>query len=162
MAARVQRRLGRWIRRAAAVLCFAVMLLPIAFVCWISFFSNAILSFPPDGYTLKWFSQLWLQPQFADGFVTSLEVALVATVGGLLLGIPASLALVRAEMPARELLNTLLLSPLVVPATVIGPALYLFFVDVEIATEWPLTGAVAGLGLGPILISIPWTVRLIP
>jgi len=55
MAARLQRRLGRWTLRAAAVLCFAVMLLPIVFVCWISFFSNAILSFPPEGYTLKWF-----------------------------------------------------------------------------------------------------------
>src|SRR5882724_4192037 len=142
--------LGRFALRATGVVSFALMLLPIFFVSWLSFIKNEILSFPPEGYTLKWFSQLWLQPQFADGFVTSLEVALVATVGGLLLGIPASLALVRAEMPARELLNTLLLSPLVVPAIVIGTALYLFFVDVEIATEWPLTGAVAGLGLGHI------------
>ena len=160
-AARLQWRPGRWTLYAAAVFCFVLMLLPIVFVCWISFFSNEILSFPPEGYTLKWFSQLWLQPQFADGFVTSVEVALVATLGGLLLGIPASLALVRAELPAREVINTLLLSPLVVPAIVIGTALYLFFVDVEIATEWPLTGAVAGLGLGHILICIPWTVRLI-
>jgi hypothetical protein len=76
----------------------APVLLPIFFVCWFSFFGNEILSFPPEGYTLKWFTALWLQPQFADGFGTSLEVALLAMVGGLAVGIPASLALVRTDL----------------------------------------------------------------
>jgi putative spermidine/putrescine transport system permease protein len=44
---------------------------------------------------------------------------------------------------------------------VIGTALYLFLVDVEIATDLPLKGSLAGLVLGHILITIPWTVRLI-
>jgi putative spermidine/putrescine transport system permease protein len=145
----------------AAVFCFALMLLPIFFVCWLSFFGNEILSFPPEGYTLKWFAALWLQPQFADGFATSLEVGVLAMVGGLAVGIPASLALVRAELRFREMLNTLLLSPLMVPGIVIGTALYLFLVDVEIATDLPLKGSLAGLVLGHILITIPWTVRLI-
>jgi len=67
------------------------------------------------------------------------------------------------KWPARELLNTLLLSPLVVPAIVIGqPRLYLFFVDVEDRHRVaPYRGGWPGLGLGHILISIPWTVRLI-
>ena len=161
LASHIQKRLRSWALRAAAVFCFAVMLLPIFFVCWLSFFSNAILSFPPEGYTLEWFSQLWLQPQFANGFVTSIEVALFAMLGGLAIGIPASLALVRADLPLRRTLDTLLLSPLVVPGIVIGTALYLFFIQVEIATEWPLAGSVAGLAFGHALITIPWTVRLI-
>ena len=157
----IGKRLRVWALRAAAIFCFALMLLPILFVCWLSFFSNAILSFPPEGYTLHWFSQLWMQPQFASGFATSIEVALFAMLGGLAIGIPASIALVRADLPLRRTLDTLLLSPLVVPGIVIGTALYLFFVQVEIATEWPLAGSVAGLALGHTLITIPWTVRLI-
>ena len=147
--------------RAAAAFAFAVILLPIFFVCWLSFFSNEILTFPPEGYTLKWFSALWRQPQFADGFRTSLEVGLLAMACGLAIGIPASLALVRARLPAREAINTLLLSPLVVPGIVIGTALYFFLVEVELATGLPLAGSVAGLVLGHILVTIPWTVRLI-
>ena len=67
----------------------------------------------------------------------------------------------RAELRFREALNTLLLSPLMVPGIVTGTALYLFFVDVEMATELPLKGSISGLVLGHILITIPWTVRLI-
>jgi len=155
------KRWPRYVLWVVTAVSFAVMLLPIFFVCWLSFFKNEILSFPPEGYTLRWFKALWLQPQFADGFMTSLEVALLAMLGGLAVGIPASLALVRSEMPLRETLNTLLLSPLVVPGIVIGTSLYFFLIDVEIATEWPLTGSMAGLVFGHVLITIPWTVRLI-
>lgn len=157
----LRRRWPRYALGAATAVCFAVMLLPIFFVCWLSFFKNEILSFPPEGYTLRWFAALWLQPQFANGFLTSLEVAALAMLGGLAVGIPASLALVRSELPLRETLNTLLLSPLVVPGIVIGTSLYFFLIDVEIATELPLTGSMAGLVFGHILITIPWTVRLI-
>jgi putative spermidine/putrescine transport system permease protein len=157
----LRRRWPRYVLAAATAVSFAVMLLPIFFVCWLSFFKNEILSFPPEGYTLRWFAALWLQPQFANGFVTSLEVAALAMLGGLAVGIPASLALVRSELPLRETLNTLLLSPLVVPGIVIGTSLYFFLIDVEIATELPLTGSMAGLVFGHILITIPWTVRLI-
>jgi putative spermidine/putrescine transport system permease protein len=157
----LRRRYRTYVLRAAATFCFAFMLLPIFFICWLSFFKNQILSFPPEGYTLHWFAALWLQPQFAGGFVTSLEVATLAMLGGLAVGIPASLALVRAELPLRETLNTLLLSPLVVPGIVIGTALYLYFVEIEVMTELPLTGSMTGLVVGHVLITIPWTVRLI-
>ena len=157
----LRKRWPRYALGAATAACYAVMLLPIFFICWLSFFKNEILSFPPEGYTLRWFKALWLQPQFAGGFATSLEVALLAMLGGLAVGIPASLALVRSQLPLRETLNTLLLSPLVVPGIVIGTSLYFFLIDVEIATDWPLTGSMAGLVFGHILITIPWTVRLI-
>ena len=160
-AAFLRKRLRRIALSLATLVCFAVMLLPILFVGWLSFFSNEILSFPAEGYTLRWFRALWLQPQFADGFVTSMEVAVIAMLGGLALGIPASLALVRSNLRLRETLNTLLLSPLIVPNIVIGTALYLFFIDIEIATEWPINGSTVGLALGHVLITIPWTVRLI-
>jgi putative spermidine/putrescine transport system permease protein len=153
--------IGRYALRGASAFSFMLMLMPIFFVCWLSFFSNELLSFPPDGYTLKWFSQLWLQPQFADGFMTSLEVGLIAMVGGLVLGIPASLGLARLEFRGKELVGTLLTTPLIVPGVVIGTALFIAFVEIEIATELPLTGSTIGLVLAHILITIPWTVRLL-
>jgi putative spermidine/putrescine transport system permease protein len=47
-----RRWLGRLTLQAATVFAFAVMLLPIFFISWLSFFKNEILSFPPEGYTL--------------------------------------------------------------------------------------------------------------
>jgi putative spermidine/putrescine transport system permease protein len=154
-------RFGRVLLRVEVTAAFLFMLLPIVFVSWISFFSNEIITFPPEGYTLKWFSAIWAQRQFAEGFITSFEVGLLATACGLALGIPASLALVRFRFPGREAVNTALLAPLVVPGIVIGTALYLFYVETEIATELPLTASLPGLILAHVLITIPWTVRLV-
>jgi len=154
-------RIGGIMLRAVAALSFALMLLPIVFVSWLSFFKNELLSFPPEAYTLRWFSQIWSQSQFAEGFTTSLEVAAVAMLGGLVLGIPASLALARHAFRGREAAMALLTAPLIVPSIVIGTALYLFFIEMEIATGWPLAGSLLALALAHILITIPWTVRLI-
>jgi putative spermidine/putrescine transport system permease protein len=57
--------------------------------------------------------------------------------------------------------NNLLLLPLIVPGIVLGIALYVFHVETEIATGWPIIGSLGGLIAGHVLIAIPWTVRLI-
>ena len=55
----------------------------------------------------------------------------------------------------------LLTAPLIVPSIVIGTALYIFFIEIEIASGWPFAGSLVALALAHILITIPWTVRLI-
>jgi putative spermidine/putrescine transport system permease protein len=82
-------------------------------------------------------------------------------IGGLALGVPASVVLSRRTFPGREALNTLLLLPLVVPGIVAGTAIYVFQIEVELATAWPLLGSRAGLVMAHIMITIPWTVRLL-
>src|SRR6185295_6153199 len=110
----------------AAALGYAVVLTPIFFVCWLAFFSNELVTFPPQGYTLKWFARIFDQNNFVSGFLTSLQVGLAAMVGGLVLGVPASLVLARRAFPGREVINTLLVLPLVVPGVVAGTAIYVF------------------------------------
>jgi len=155
------RLLGRIALLGAAASGYAVILTPLLFVCWLSFFSNEIVSFPPQGYTLRWFAHIFDQNNFVSGFITSLQVGIVAMVGGLVLGVPASLMLARRRFPGREALNTLLVLPLVVPGVVAGTAIYVFQIEVEIATTLPLLGSLAGLALAHIMITIPWTVRLL-
>jgi len=67
--------------------------MPILFVCWLAFFANEIVTFPPSGYTWRWFGHIFDQNNFVSGFATSLQVGLAAMIGGLLLGVPASLVL---------------------------------------------------------------------
>ena len=152
---------GRAALVAAAAFGYAIILTPIFFVCWLSFFANEIVTFPPRGYTLRWFAHIFDQNNFVSGFLTSLEVGVAAMVGGLVLGVPASLVLARRQFWGREAINTLLVMPLVVPGVVAGTAIYVFQIEIELATELPLLGSRAGLILAHIMITIPWTVRLL-
>jgi putative spermidine/putrescine transport system permease protein len=95
-------RLGRFAFDAAVVGTFVFMVLPIALVLWLSFFNNEILSLPPEGYSLRWYSAMFGQRQFISGFWTSLDVALLATACGLLVTLPASFALTRVPFRGRE------------------------------------------------------------
>ena len=155
------RRAGRFALLGAAAFGYAIILTPIFFVCWLAFFANEIVTFPPRGYTLRWFAHIFDQNNFVSGFLTSLQVGVAAMIGGLVLGVPASLVLARRNFPGREAINTLLVMPLVVPGVVAGTAIYVFQIEVELATELPLLGSRAGLILAHIMITIPWTVRLL-
>jgi putative spermidine/putrescine transport system permease protein len=131
------------------------------FVIWLAFFTQEIPTFPPEGYSLKWFRAIPDNDRFVTGFLLSLEVAVISTSIGLAIGVPAAVCLVRGHFPGREAVNNLLLLPLIVPGIVLGIALFVFHVEAEIKTGWPILGSLAGLIAGHVLIAIPWTVRLI-
>jgi putative spermidine/putrescine transport system permease protein len=152
---------GRLALRTAAGLSLAYILVPMVFVTWLAFFAQEIPSFPPEGYSLKWFRTIPDNHPFVAGFLLSLQVAVVATAIALSLGTPAAVCLVRGRFGGREAINNLLLMPLIVPGIVLGLALYVFHVETEIATGWPILGSLGGLIAGHVLIAIPWTVRLI-
>lgn len=161
LAAIDKRTLGRWALTGAAGVTLAFILLPLIFVTWLAFFEQAIPSFPPRGYSLKWFVSIGENPRFVDGFWLSLRVAIAGMLIGLALGVPAALCLARYRFPGREPLGNLLLLPLVVPGIVLGTSLYVFHVEATIWTELPILGSMAGLVAGHILIVVPWTVRLV-
>jgi putative spermidine/putrescine transport system permease protein len=157
----LRRRAGRIALIAIATLVFVFMFLPVFFVAWISLFDQQIVSFPPDGYTLAWYANALRRPEFARGFITSLQVAAIATVVGVSLGSAAAYAIVRYRFVGRGTLNTLLLGPLVVPGIVAGTALYVYYVALENTLDIDIRATLPGLVLGHILLTIPWTVRLV-
>jgi putative spermidine/putrescine transport system permease protein len=151
---------------AAALVSLGFILVPLVFVTWLAFFKQEIPSFPPEGYTLHWFSSMLTQKAIIDGFVTSAEVGLVATLVGLALGVPAALGLVRHFSWWSGAASTLLLMPLVVPAIVLGTAIYVAEVEAEILVygfgiETPVIGTIGGLIAAHALIVLPWVVRLV-
>ena len=155
------RSLGRFALNGAAAVTLAYILTPLVFVFWLSFFAQEIPSFPPEGYALTWYKAIPGNDRFLQGFVLSLQVGVMATLIGLMLGVPAALVISRFKFAGRETLNSLLLLPLVVPGIVLGIALYVFHVEAEIATGWGILGSLGGLVAGHVLIVIPWTVRLV-
>lgn len=155
------RRLGRYALNGMAGLALAYILTPLFFVTWLAFFRQEIPSFPPEGYSLRWFAAIPGNDRFINGFLLSLQVAVTATLIGLAVGVPAALCLTRIRFKGREWLNSLLLLPLVVPGVVLGTALYVFHVETEIHTSIPILGSLGGLIAGHVLVVIPWCVRLV-
>lgn len=154
-------RLRRYAFLLAVALVLAYVVLPLLITVWVAFFVDTVITFPPKGYTLAWFGRALASDTFRDALWLSIRLASVATLCGLLLGVPAALAIARGNFPGKEWVNNVLLSPLMIPAVVSGCAIYLYFIEVELATDWPLAGTYLGLGLAHVLITIPWVVRLV-
>ena len=137
------------------VLVAIFMVAPLVFVIVNSFNSAAFSTFPPEGFSLRWYESALTNQQFQKGFRNSLLVATLATTLTLVLGTLASRALVSHRFPGREAVRGFFLSPLIVPRIVLSCALFLAFVRVR------LSGTLIGMTLGHTLIGLPYVVTLV-
>ena len=64
----LRRRARRWALNGAAAVALLYILTPLIFVIWLAFFRQEIPSFPPEGYSLRWFAAILDQRKFVDGF----------------------------------------------------------------------------------------------
>ncbi|MFA5488902.1 MAG: ABC transporter permease [Candidimonas sp.] len=140
---------------------YTLMLAPVVILAVISVFDQQIVSFPPEGWTWRWYLNAWDHPEFATGLLISLQVAVLSTLIGVPLGTAAALALVRSKLLGKSFFNYLLLGPLVVPGVVAGAALYLAYVRWENLLDMDITATLGGLVAGHTLLAMPWTVRLV-
>jgi putative spermidine/putrescine transport system permease protein len=145
----------------AATLALLYILTPLIFVVWLAFFRQEIPSFPPEGYSLRWFRRILDQPKFVDGFTLSFEVAILAMSIGLALGVPAALCLSRHQFRFRASFASLLMMPLIVPGVVLGTSMYVFHVNLENTFDIDVIGTFYALVAAHVVIVIPWVMRLV-
>ncbi|HEY7678656.1 MAG TPA: ABC transporter permease [Candidatus Methylomirabilis sp.] len=112
--------LGRRAGHLAVAGLVAFMTLPTLVVVVASFNASAILSFPPGGYSLRWYVNAVTYPQFQRAAANSLLVTAASAALALPLGTAAVLALERSRIPGRALWAAVLLSPLIIPGVVSG------------------------------------------
>src|SRR4051812_46838060 len=153
--------IGRWLLNGAASVSLGFILLPLVLVTWLAFFRQEIPSFPPEGYSLKWFGEVLNNKSFVAGFILSTQVGIVATLIGVVLAVPASLAIARRRFYGRGTVNALMLMPLIVPGVVLGTAIYVAQIEAEIATGVQMLGSTLGLIAAHALVVIPWAARLV-
>src|SRR4051812_18783222 len=153
--------IGRWLLNGAASVTLGFILLPLILVTWLAFFRQEIPSFPPEGYSLQWFGAVLNNKSFVGGFILSAQVGVAATLIGLALAVPASLAIARRRFRGRGAVGALMLMPLIVPGVVLGTSIYVFQIETEIATSLLLLGSTWGLIAAHALIVIPWAARLV-
>ncbi|CAM3650472.1 ABC transporter permease [Cohnella lubricantis] len=140
------------------IITFIVLLFvisPLIVIIPTSFTDSNFLTFPPEGVSMRWYEKILDRPQFVDAFKYSLKLAVISAAAATVVGTIAALAISKFKFPGRKFISALLLSPLTVPAIIIGIAALIFFTRISIA------GTFAGLLLAHILISIPYVVRLV-
>jgi len=135
----------------AAVLIFLSM--PIVVAVGVAFGQDKIARFPPTGFSLRWFGAALSDPTFVDALLNSLQLAACTTALTILVGLPASIALVRERFPGQAVLEAFLLSPLSLPGVLYGISM-LFFLG---ATRFGLTWW--GLLVAHVVIAVPYVLR---
>jgi putative spermidine/putrescine transport system permease protein len=136
---------------------FVFLLAPIVIIVVSSFNAGSVLAFPPEHFSTRWY---WLiKPTFLDALEVSLITATITALVSIVLGVPAALALSRGRFPGRTALNSLCLSPLMVPALVTGVALYQFSLTIWDLTGFTTGGTIFGLVCGHLTFGIPFVVR---
>ncbi|MCC6887675.1 MAG: ABC transporter permease [Hyphomicrobiales bacterium] len=138
-------------------LTFVFLLAPIVVVVVSSFNGVGVLSFPPQAFTTRWYFQI--DPGYYHALYVSLVVAAITVTIAVLVGVPGALALARGSFPGRDLLNSICLSPLMVPALVMGVAAFQFSLLIWDTFRIALGGSIAGIVIGHLTFAIPFVVR---
>jgi putative spermidine/putrescine transport system permease protein len=155
--ARVRARLGDagfWIAICAiSAIALVYLLLPTLIIVGASVTSTDFIAFPPEGVSLRWFTKLWGMEAVRLAAARSFGVASAATAIAVVLGVAAAFPLVRGRFPGREVLNTLLMSPLVLPSLVYGLAALIFVSALGIQLS------IGVLVLSHVAIIVPYVIR---
>ncbi len=141
-----------WLLTYAAAV-FAFLYLPIVVLIVYSFNGEGVGGFPPHDLTLGWYRILFGDGAIWESVFNSLEVATAAIVISLAFGVPAALALDRANFPGKALFRRLVLLPLILPGIITGLSLLMLF-DL---TSLKLSLLTITLGHGTALISVATT-----
>jgi spermidine/putrescine transport system permease protein len=138
---------------AHAIIVFFFLYLPIAVLIVYSFNGTGVGGFPPRDLTLAWYRTLFADTAIWESVVNSLLVAAVAVVIALGFGIPAALALDRAQFPGKAVFRRLVLLPLILPGIITGLSLLMLFARAQIN----LSLLTIVIGHGTALISVATT-----
>lgn len=158
---------GNFGKCMTVIMIFSVilMLAPLIVVVVVSF-NPVTITFPPEGFSLKWYWELARDSDFIKAASVSLIVAFFASVTSTLLGLSAAVGLRYCTGKVKSFVTGIMLSPLFVPTIVVGLALYqlsymifgskpfwvLVFSHVLITIPFPLRTIAANLDILPLTL----------
>jgi spermidine/putrescine transport system permease protein len=128
---------------------------PILILIVFSFNDSALPTFPLSGFTLHWYHQFLANAELRGALKTSAIVAALSSVFAVLLGVLASIALVRRRFTGKAAVSAVLLSPLVIPYVVFGVSLLLLFHRLGIPRS------LLTVVIGHVVISLPYTILVL-
>jgi ABC-type spermidine/putrescine transport system permease subunit I len=138
--------------RGVAILFIAFLVVPTLFIIPESFTTASFLSWPPVGFTTKWYEIALHSDSWVSAIARSVVVALLSACLSMLLGVPAAFFVGRSSARGKGLLFAFLIAPMIVPSIVIAVALFYFY------SYLGLVGTTTGLVLGHTVLAVPYVV----
>lgn len=134
---------------------FLFLFLPLVIIAVTAFGGESTITFPIQSFSLKWFANVFASESFMSSFGLSIQIALLATLLALLVGVPAAYAMARHSIKGKKFLKSFFLSPTIIPGIVVGFSLYQFIViNLRIPVFY-------GLLLGHFLTVLPYIIRIV-
>lgn len=119
-------------------LILAFVLLPVFVVAMASFNDKALLTFPPETWSWRWYARVFTYPDFQQGFHASLIVMAWTSFLALITGTALAIAVKRMGFPGKDLLQAILLSPLVIPHFTLGLGLLILVAELDVDRGYAL------------------------
>lgn len=146
-------------------LVFIFLIAPILIIVPLSFnsepyftFTPAMLSLDPDGYSLRWYRDIFDNPQWTEAIRNSIVIGVASTILSTILGTLAALGLQRSDLPFRGAIMGLLISPLIVPVVIAAAGMYFFYSTIGLAqTNLGIILAHTALGTPFVVITVSAT-----
>lgn len=140
---------------AFVVLVYIFLFAPLVIIAMTSIGTENYIAFPPKGFTLKWFINVFKSQSFLSSMGTSVIISGVATLAALLIGTPAAYGLSRYDFKGKALIKSFFFSPLIIPGVVVGFSLFQFLlVQLNFSVKMSLF-------IGHTLVIIPYIIRVI-
>lgn len=136
-------------------LVYFFMFAPIVAVLLLAFNSSQFGGFPIEGFSLRWFYKLWENEAIVRAFQTSMLLGAMTAVISTTIGILASLALVRYQFRGKNFITTILISPVLVPETVLAVGVLIFLRWLSMPRSFLL------LLVGHSIIALPFVVLVV-
>jgi putative spermidine/putrescine transport system permease protein len=140
---------------AVNVVILIYLLAPIIVVVATAFGTSPYPVFPPAGLTLRWFERFLNSPDLVHSTALSAGLSLVSTACAGIIGTLAALALVRHRFRSKAAVSTVLLSPILFPAVILGLALLVAFTRVGLAQTF------GGLVAAHTVLIVPFVIRMV-
>jgi len=139
---------------ASVTVC--LLLGPIIMPLSISFSVVETISFPPKGFTLRWFYNIFEYETFVNGFVSSSIIALTASFLSIILSLPPSYTLYRYKgFKIKGFIENFFMLPMLIPEIVLSYLLLIFvYHTLKITSLFSLI-------IGHTLIVLPYAMRVI-
>lgn len=141
--------------KIAAFVMFIFLLAPVILVVPISFSADNFMTFPPSGWSFKWYAEFFANSRMIGALGTSTLLALIVMVLSLLIALPASYAIVRMRVPGADSLLAFFTAPLLLPTIVLGLAILIVFAGNG------LLGTFTGLTIAHLVIVLPYALRVL-
>ncbi|RWZ68148.1 ABC transporter permease [Labedella populi] len=136
--------------RVVGILIAILLIVPTIVICATAFTSGSSVTFPPQGFSLRWIDDVLGDRRWMRAFGNSFSVGLLAALFAMIAGAALALGAARARGAVASVFTAVSVLPMIVPLVVGAIGFYLVYARLG------LTGNVLGLAIAHGVLGLPY------